>query len=502
MDAPLPVGFEKPPPLGTFDGTSDPNEHIENIDAMLTYCNVSGAIRCRLFPTTLRKTALAWYKSLPSESITSSKGLCKQFSRHFTASRSHPKTEVVLEAIIQRKDEPLRSYIERFMKEAVQVAIPDSMKKYLLERGILLRTDFAKSVGIDVPPTFDALLQRAQKYVQYEEREAAITAKKPRTEDTSSNHDSSRRGDKKKDDRPREPRIPPSRFKEYTPLIASREHILSECAAAEFRRANIKFPKQVPTRPGQDKSKYCVYHKSHGHVTEECIHLRDAIEILIRDGVLDRFVKRDNAPRQERRDTRTGEEVRPSSSDQAPPQIALCISRPEDFLIPEDSFPVPAATSKWEHFPSAMVISGGGFNKLTIGSVKRKFEELIDASSNQNATLDKQKGSCTPIAFYREELPGGSPNHQIPLLVRAYMANFDVRRILVDQGSSVDIMYTQLFKTLHLDERHLTPYVGLCGAMWTCSSHSAATRLPRPSRSRFWSSTVPPSTSASLGDQP
>ena len=40
------------------------------------------------------------------------------------------------------------------------------------------------------------------------------------------------------------------------------------------------------------------------------------------------------------------------------------------------------------------------------------------------------------------------------------MANFDVRRILVDQGSLVDIMYTQLFNTLQLNETHLTPYMG------------------------------------------
>src|SRR3954469_4793692 len=35
-----------------------------------------------------------------------------------------------------------------------------------------------------------------------------------------------------------------------------------------------------------------------------------------------------------------------------------------------------------------------------------------------------------------------------------------MRRILVDQGSSVDIMYSQLFKTLQLNDNHLTPYVG------------------------------------------
>ena len=40
------------------------------------------------------------------------------------------------------------------------------------------------------------------------------------------------------------------------------------------------------------------------------------------------------------------------------------------------------------------------------------------------------------------------------------MANFNVCHILVDHGSSVDIMYSHLFKTLQLDEMHLTPYMG------------------------------------------
>ncbi|PNX69769.1 hypothetical protein L195_g064585, partial [Trifolium pratense] len=40
------------------------------------------------------------------------------------------------------------------------------------------------------------------------------------------------------------------------------------------------------------------------------------------------------------------------------------------------------------------------------------------------------------------------------------MANMDVRRVLIDPGSSCDIMYASLFRTLQLDETHLTPYMG------------------------------------------
>ncbi|MCI95436.1 hypothetical protein A2U01_0116734, partial [Trifolium medium] len=34
MRAPIPSGFEKPPPLGTYDCQSDPDEHIDNINAI------------------------------------------------------------------------------------------------------------------------------------------------------------------------------------------------------------------------------------------------------------------------------------------------------------------------------------------------------------------------------------------------------------------------------------------------------------------------------------
>ncbi|PNX62802.1 hypothetical protein L195_g061320, partial [Trifolium pratense] len=106
-----------------------------------------------------------------------------------------------------------------------------------------------------------------------------------------------------------------------------------------------------------------------------------------------------------------------------------------------------------------MVITGGGINRNTFGSVKRKFEELESICSVDPITVAPPKEGSIPLAFYKEEVPGGSPNYQIPLLVRARMANFDVHRILVDQGSSCDVMYSSLFKTLQLSEKNLIPYV-------------------------------------------
>ncbi|MCI24966.1 hypothetical protein A2U01_0046154 [Trifolium medium] len=103
MRVPIPAELS----LGTYDGQSDPDEHIDNINAILDFRMVSGAIRCRLFPTTLRKGAMTWYQSLAPQSVSSWKDLTEQFCRNFTASRRHPKTVATLEAIFQGKDESL-----------------------------------------------------------------------------------------------------------------------------------------------------------------------------------------------------------------------------------------------------------------------------------------------------------------------------------------------------------------------------------------------------------
>ncbi|PNX85795.1 hypothetical protein L195_g041869, partial [Trifolium pratense] len=96
LRAPIPKGFERPPTLSAYDGLTDPDDQIASINATMDFLTVSGAIRCRLFPTTLRKGAMAWYHSLAPQSVSSWRDLADQFCRHFTGSQKQPKTEPVL----------------------------------------------------------------------------------------------------------------------------------------------------------------------------------------------------------------------------------------------------------------------------------------------------------------------------------------------------------------------------------------------------------------------
>ncbi|GAU51957.1 hypothetical protein TSUD_417430 [Trifolium subterraneum] len=302
MDIPLPRGLEKPPTLDKYDGTTDPDEHVQSVETALDYRNLRRSIKCKLFPLSLVRGASTWWRNLPPGSIDSWEELCRMFMAHFTTSRRHPKTVANLKAIIQGPEESLRSYIERFNKVSVEVEATDKMKLYLLEEGLREGTKFQEAVGI----------------VEREER----------------------RGDEKKREggKVREAKLPKSQFTYHTPLNAPQDRILSEISSADFKIAGIRFPQQLPAKPNVDKKKFCRFHKIYGHVNDDYVHLKDAIEILIQKGYARQYVDRqqrtaNNAPRQNQL------AVDPASPEQPVEEenkviggVALAISRPEDFL--------------------------------------------------------------------------------------------------------------------------------------------------------------------------
>lgn len=124
------------------------------------------------------------------------------------------------------------------------------------------------------------------------------------------------------------------------------------------------------------------------HNTEGCIHLKDVIEILMRDKHLKEYTKKRDDARPEAQETKNVKE-KTLAEDWFMP-VALSITHPEDFYVPEEvAFPTYLVThSPWESFHSAMVISGGGGSEMTVRSIKRKFNELITTTSAKNSTLD------------------------------------------------------------------------------------------------------------------
>ena len=62
------------------------------------------------------------------------------------------------------------------------------------------------------------------------------------------------------------------------------------------------------------------------------------------------------------------------------------------------------------------------------------------------------KISRGPIAFDEEDLEGTIQPHGDALVVMAWISGFLVKRVMINQGSGADVMYSNLFKGLGLKE--------------------------------------------------
>ncbi|GAA0155166.1 hypothetical protein LIER_12951 [Lithospermum erythrorhizon] len=62
-----------------------------------------------------------------------------------------------------------------------------------------------------------------------------------------------------------------------------------------------------------------------------------------------------------------------------------------------------------------------------------------------------------PLSFSNIELKGIELPHDDPVVIAPLIANFIVERILVDTGSSTDILYLSTYDKLHLPRSHIQP---------------------------------------------
>jgi len=98
MAVSLSVGWNGPT-INKYDGSSDPNEHID-------------AYVSRIFPTSLKGTTLSWFTRLPPLSIDCFDTLMVKFSTQLTTSKPHHHTSLTLVNIRQERAETLRSFMD------------------------------------------------------------------------------------------------------------------------------------------------------------------------------------------------------------------------------------------------------------------------------------------------------------------------------------------------------------------------------------------------------
>ena len=82
---------------------------------------------------------------------------------------------------------------------------------------------------------------------------------------------------------------------------------------------------------------------------------------------------------------------------------------------------------------------------------------LSSRDINQNPKRARVELSLV-VGFSDEDKIGTIQPHDDALVITLRIGGYDVKRVIVDQGSAAEIMYPDLYKGLNLSAEDLTPY--------------------------------------------
>ncbi|XP_024020099.1 uncharacterized protein LOC112091242 [Morus notabilis] len=220
----------------------------------------------------------------------------------------------------------------------------------------------------------------------------APKAKKPRQEDT------------------RKPRLF-QKYDSYHELTVGVEEVFNQVSRGNLLR-QPKAMKSDPSRRNQKK--FCRFHGDVGHHTNDCADLKDEIERVIREGRLQEF----KAERRPRNDGHGGQNDG---------------RRREENQRLEDH----------ELVGVIRTVLGGPY----IGGDSRR--------SQKDYAHEARGYSHTDMAFNEDDASGVHFPHNDALVVEAMIGNHTVCRILVDNGSSMDLLYSDCLEKMGIQKEQL-----------------------------------------------
>ncbi|XP_057739852.1 uncharacterized protein LOC130956943 [Arachis stenosperma] len=417
MNFQLPRQFTLPTTLTPYDGLGDPKQHIKKFRSIMIVNGASDPILCRCFPSFLDGPALDWFCSLPADSISRFQELAKQFEQHFAASAIYLHDSDYLTTIKQGPQESLKDYITRFTKVAMQ--IPDlhpEVHLHAIKSG-LRPGKFQETIAVAKPKTLAEFREKAKGQIDIEElRQARRAEKSPLMKD---------------DDKPRESKKnfkPVPRYESYTQFNAKRDDIIKEILNSKL----IKPPRKAGNYPepkNVDKSKYCSFHQKHGHTTDECVIAKDLLERLARQGHLDKFI--------------AGHMQKRPSSDQ-----------PATISSSKEKDKAPAQPRGVINCISGGYAGGGDTNSAR----KRTYRAMLAV---EHSSVQYQPTPDIPeMTFGCSDLKSNHMNYDDPVVISIQLGDLIVRKVLLDPGSSADVLFFTTFQKMKLSTYIMQTYSG------------------------------------------
>ena len=91
-------------------------------------------------------------------------------------------------------------------------------------------------------------------------------------------------------------------------------------------------------------------------------------------------------------------------------------------------------------------------------ALKKAYYRKINSVHIKHPSPTYRQSESDDIIFSEQDSSGIKQPHNDPLIIMLEIKGFNTRRVLVDKGSSADIMYMTAYQQLRLDLKKLRPF--------------------------------------------
>ncbi|KAG7559444.1 Retrotransposon gag domain [Arabidopsis thaliana x Arabidopsis arenosa] len=419
---------------------SDPKHFMTSFMTTIAKAHFSDEQRdigcCQLFVEGLTGNALTWFSKLEANSIDNFTQLSTAFLKQYRVFIQPGASSSDFWSMTQEADKTLNTYLGRFKEILSKVTISDEAAVAVFRKGLLQGSQLRKDLAIREPKDLDDALNRASRYAFLEDKEAKLAAK----------HHPAKAKEKNRETH-QEPR------QHYDPNTAKRGTV--------FAATESEGRPPAPAKPSDSKSSYCHFHNFGGHSTEECKHLLNILLGKYKSGEVEAVYQ----PKEGRNKRRGGKQPQGDlEEDDLPPPENHQANREEEARVPEHELPGPPKRLRGQHPERApnqprgrisMIMGGLSDGEDYVRALKKRACQVCSVV----AAPEKEQLSQDPITFTPEDAHGLQHPHNDALVVELVMEDFEVERVLVDTGSSVNQMFLQTLEKMGISERKIKPKV-------------------------------------------
>ncbi|VFQ87135.1 unnamed protein product [Cuscuta campestris] len=377
--------------------------------------------KCLLFFQTSRNRDTEWFNKLRPGSIDSFSDLASKFKAKFQENCTKSKKFTFLSTAGQRESENLTQFLTRWKEEVDKVEEMDNKTVLSLILNGLRAGELYKEFCRKPPAMYQEAYHTAWEFA---EAETQLRAKKE------AEHEFKPKSVQiKKEEAPG-----PSRPRHlYDPVI--RMVNIEECL--EIRKAPVIPPENPTGQTGRQWSRtYCSYHRSDSHNIAECKSVKGVIRQMIDSGELGKDYL-------QKAQEKSHQWIRPAAQGNNWDNDRQRNNRKRE------QQPAPEK----EHIG---MIFGGPEGGGSAAQRKNWVHSIYVGEVSAEPARRKQTWR-EPIVFTDRDLPPTGEDHNDPLVITTDINGVDVARVLIDTGSSVNILYLETFQKLRLCRTQLEP---------------------------------------------